>query len=80
MIFFVNFQTSEIFVTYNMEESNNPTISLSSEEDENGNTDQEVRDSPRKKLRVSAATVHLEFEQIKNNSGVWTSKCKHCFI
>ena len=62
-----------------MEESNNPTISLSSEEDENGNT--EVTDSPsRKKFRVSAAAVHLEFEQIKNNSGVWTSKCKHCFI
>ena len=60
-----------------MEESNNTTI-LSSEEDENGNT--EVTDSPRKKFRVSAAAVHLEFEQIKNNSGVWTSRCKHCLI
>ena len=48
------------------------------EVDENENTVR--REPPKKKTRVSVASVHAEFEQKKDNKGVWTSKCRHCTV
>merc|ERR1712086_616945 len=33
---------------------------------------------PEKKLRVSTAAAHQEFEEDKDENGRWRSKCKHC--
>lgn len=35
---------------------------------------------PEKKIRVSSSAVHEEFVEVKDKSGKWTSKCKHCVI
>ena len=35
---------------------------------------------PEKKVRVSTAAVHKEFEEVKDMTGKWSSKCRHCLI
>ena len=52
---------------------------------DNDTTDSEDEGSdvscpPLKKVRVSASAVHKEFEEVKDKSGKWSSKCKHCTI
>ena len=88
-ILIVNILKFQTYFFCEMEEATQPssigpTISLSEsdetdhEEDENANT--AGQEPPKKKLRVTAAAVHLEFEQQKDNKGVWNSKCKHCSV
>ena len=88
-ILIVNILKFQTYFFCEMEEATQPssigpTIVLSEsdetdhEEDENANT--AGQEPPKKKLRVTAAAVHLEFEQQKDNKGVWNSKCKHCSV
>ena len=58
-------------------------IAINSSDDEdisNHDEGDHVSEPPEKKVRVSSAAVHNEFEESKDKTGCWTSKCRHCLI
>ena len=61
-----------------------PSIIIDNETDDSTDSDKGEDDTelgpPEKKVRVSSSAVHEEFEEVKDKSGKWTSKCKHCLI
>ena len=55
-------------------------IDVDNDTSESEDEGSDVSCPPLKKVRVSASAVHKEFEEVKDKSGKWSSKCKHCTI